>query len=137
MKANFNVYFTSHCAWQWFLDCFLEILCYGSPHTCDGDIAYEAGKQITLLLEHNCTQHDPECSWDNRPNVVEILTTLTKMSPLISWSLLSTIREEEVIEGVHSLFCSLANNKTVSTLITVTTCKLLGGISAIRPFIAE
>ena len=60
-----------------------------------------------------------------------------KMSPLISWSLLSTIREEEVIEGVHSLFCSLANNKTVSTLITVTTCKLLGGISAIRPFIAE
>ena len=33
-----------------------------------------------------------------------------------------TISKEEVIEGVHSLFCSLANDKTV---ITVTSCKSL------------
>ena len=118
------------------LNCFLEILCYGSPHTCDGDIAYEAGEQITLLLEHNCTQHDPECTWDSRPNVVEILTPSQNVSSDIVESTL-TISEEEVIEGVHSLFCSLANNKTVSTLIPVTTCKLLGGISAINTFIAE
>ena len=52
--------------WEWLSDCVLEI--------CDVDNGYEEGEQIILYLEHNCSQHDPECTWDSRQNTVAIFT---------------------------------------------------------------
>ena len=99
--------------WEWLSDCVLEI--------CDVDNGYEEGEQIILYLEHNCSQHDPECTWDSMPNTVTIFTQSQNASHDTVESTLN-ISKEDAVEGVHSLFCSLANGKTVSAPITVTRC---------------
>ena len=102
--------------WEWLSDCVLEI--------CDVDNGYEAGEQIILYLEHNCSQHGPGCTWDNRSNTVEISTQSQNASHDTVESTLN-IRKEDAEKGVHSLSCSLVNGKTASALITVTKCKSL------------
>ena len=89
---------------------------------CDVDNGYEAGEQIILYLEHNCSQHGPDCTWDNRSNTVEISTQSRNSSHKTVESTLN-ISKGYAEEGVHSLSRSLAYDKTVSALITVTRCK--------------
>ena len=70
-------------------------------------------------------RYDAECTWDNRQNTVAIFTQSQNDSCNTVESTLNIICEENSVEGVHALFCSLANDKTVSALVTVTGCKTL------------
>ena len=70
---------------------------------------------------YKVSQHKPACLGGGGGGGGGELTPSQNLSSDIVESTL-TISKEEVIEGVHSLFCSLANDKTV---ITVTSCKSL------------
>ena len=107
-----------HCSLYAVKDCFIEI------HNGDAMTGYQEGEDITLYLEHNCSKHRPVCTWDNIPNKIEIITQSQNISQTSVESTL-IISGTDAVVGVHSVFCSLANNKNVSTLITVTSCKSL------------
>ena len=92
----------------------------------DGD-EYPAGQQINLTLRHNCRDHNGlYCTWDNDKKNHELFTEGVNDEYIFSNV---TIIASSVVEGNHSLSCSLDNgNITASITITVINSKLTSSL---------